>query len=748
MYSIDPSGMPDGLSSEELRTAVDAAFASWQSASAGALAFVYSAWGSPPPCSSDRVIRLTWIKGIFPWQTTAFAVTIPNYDRATGEVIGAVIAFNQDRLFGFPVVWKTDGTQADPFHVFADVQTITTHEIGHTLGLGHSDEVTDLTSGRNSSVTSPPSVMRATLPYLARSLRPDDVDGLNYLYGPSNPITTFGSVAVNAKFNGNVWAGPLTYYVACPFRVIIGQAVPGTTSNTPTGICTLTYGGGGPATSAPPAIKPNAVQVLGPDQTVSFQLDFVSSSQPPLGGFLMSSQGQDRTDGQVLTVTTAADPVVVSFDARTRSLAYNNGSIVSWKWSIDGSIASTASNFQQAFLIGTHSISLQVTDSRNLQSIFANATVIVSGITSVLTGSMQIPRVAHTSTLLNSGQVLVTGGLTSGGVLTNTAELYNPVTGTWRYTLSPMNTPRGFHQAVRLSDGRVLIIGAGVNGVASATAEIFDPNAESFTLTGNLATAHAGSFATALLNDGRVMAIAGRSSSSVCCSIDSVDIYSPVTGRWAAAAPLPTSGPGTVSPGYTNHTATTLTDGTVLVTGGYDGGSCNTAAAALRYSPSTDSWNILSPMLTPRNQHTATLLADGRVLIVAGRAACALTAMTSTELYDVTAPPNGISSAQSPLTASSRGSHTATLLPSGKVLVAGGSEYPQSACCNVANSSLQLYDPSSHTWTEAGPMMSARSFHTATLLLNGKYLLTGGFSVDGQGISNYLSSAELWTNIQ
>src|SRR5271157_4668155 len=65
--------------------------------------------------------------------------------------------------------------------------------------------------------------------------------------------------------------------------------------------------------------------------------------------------------------------------------------------------------------------------------------------------------------------------------------------------------------------------------------------------------------------------------------------------------------------------------------------------------------------------------------------------------------------------------HTATLLPNGKVLVAGGYD-------NNGNvfASAELYDPTTGTWTETGPLNTARDSHTATLLPNGRVLVAGG----------------------
>src|SRR5207249_11438090 len=76
--------------------------------------------------------------------------------------------------------------------------------------------------------------------------------------------------------------------------------------------------------------------------------------------------------------------------------------------------------------------------------------------------------------------------------------------------------------------------------------------------------------------------------------------------------------------------------------------------------------------------------------------------------------------------------HTATLLPNGKVLVAGGKTG------GVTLSSTELFDPATGTWTKTGPLNFARYFHSATLLLNGQVLVAGGYG------GNVLSSAELY----
>src|SRR5438874_1565392 len=118
---------------------------------------------------------------------------------------------------------------------------------------------------------------------------------------------------------------------------------------------------------------------------------------------------------------------------------------------------------------------------------------------------------------------------------------------------------------------------------------------------------------------------------------------------------------------------------------------------------------ITSSLATARNGHTATLLPNGKVLIAGGRNGNS--GLASAELYD---PASGTWSATGSL-ATARAFHTATLLPNGKVLVAGG-----------GNNSAELYDPASGTWSATGSLATARAIHTATLLPNGKALIAAG----------------------
>src|SRR4029434_3988894 len=137
-------------------------------------------------------------------------------------------------------------------------------------------------------------------------------------------------------------------------------------------------------------------------------------------------------------------------------------------------------------------------------------------------------------------------------------------------------------------------------------------------------------------------------------------------------------------------------------------------------------WEETGSLANARYGHTATLLPNGKVL-VAGGYNLDSGYLVSAELYD---PVSGTWSATGSLMIERVG-HTATLLPNGKVLVAGGAFDRHLAS--------ELYDPASGTWSATGSLMIERDSHTATLLPNGRVLVAGGY-----GFSDVVAPAELY----
>jgi N-acetylneuraminic acid mutarotase len=176
------------------------------------------------------------------------------------------------------------------------------------------------------------------------------------------------------------------------------------------------------------------------------------------------------------------------------------------------------------------------------------------------------------------------------------------------------------------------------------------------------------------------------------------------------------------------HTATLLPNGKVLVAGGSEGNFANTSAEL--YDFATGHWTATSSMTTNRSYHTAALLGNGTVLVTGGQASSAWYSgpLDAAELYDPAAGTWTITGHM----ANSRYAHTATVLADGRVLVTGG--------VTVAGetASCEIYDPVTGSWSQTGSLGAARYQHTATLLLNGKVLVVGG------SIGIPLASAEIY----
>jgi hypothetical protein len=161
------------------------------------------------------------------------------------------------------------------------------------------------------------------------------------------------------------------------------------------------------------------------------------------------------------------------------------------------------------------------------------------------------------------------------------------------------------------------------------------------------------------------------------------------------------------------HTATLLADGRVLVAGGDDNGSLDSAQI---YNPSTGKWRTVESTTTARAQHTAALLSDGRVLVAGGSPGEEGDPLDSAELFD---PTTEKWTAMDSLTIR-RSGHTATLLSDGRVLVAGG----HSGSDILAAS--EIYDPSTGRWGIGLRMTETSLGHTATLLADGRKVLVAG----------------------
>jgi len=184
----------------------------------------------------------------------------------------------------------------------------------------------------------------------------------------------------------------------------------------------------------------------------------------------------------------------------------------------------------------------------------------------------------------------------------------------------------------------------------------------------------------------------------------------------------------------TEHTATLLQNGKVLVVGGGVGAGDDHSAEL--YDPVTRTWSLTPRLTYNRQGHTATLLPDGRVLVAGG--IFIPIENPSAELYD---PVSGTwSNTGSPL---GRAGHSATLLPNGKVLIAGGFERGSEDSSPLT--SAELYDPVTGKWSFTGSLNVGRSGSTMTLLQDGRVLIAGGrYAIDDHQTWLVASSAEIY----
>lgn len=310
------------------------------------------------------------------------------------------------------------------------------------------------------------------------------------------------------------------------------------------------------------------------------------------------------------------------------------------------------------------------------------------------TGSMAETRYSHTSTLLPSGQVLVVGGV-NGPSFTSSAELYDPATGTWSFT-PPLPGPRSSHSATVLTSGRVLVAGGNSPGpVAIASALLYDPVSGSWSTTGTAPRARS-SHTAVRLPSGKVLAAGGYDNGTLATA----DLYDPISGTWAPALSM--------SVPHYGHTAVVLSSGNVLVAGGFA-----TTVAEL-FDPVSETWTATGSVTETRFLPTGTLLPTGQVILVGGASS------GTAELYD---PVSATWTATASTSVARSGCHTAVLLPSGRLLVAGGND-----ASSVPLASTEVYDPATATWSPGSTMTSPRTCHTATLLSSGQVLLAGSSS--------------------
>lgn len=296
----------------------------------------------------------------------------------------------------------------------------------------------------------------------------------------------------------------------------------------------------------------------------------------------------------------------------------------------------------------------------------------------------------------------------------------NPV---WAITGS-MSTARGKPGVGVLQNGKVLATGGTGSNGPIASSELYDPMAGRWAPTGNLNAARLGFDNIVVLNSGTAL-IAGGTDVTGYNDFDSSELYDPASGNWSYTGNLNTA--------RRSPTVTLLADGRVLVAGGRHGppDCCGFLNSAEIYDPTTGNWTYTGSLHVAREGHRAVRLQDGRVLIAGGEGPWLVFGNT-TEIYD---PASGNWSTTGSMSVGwAFATASLTVLNDGKVLRAGGF-----GGNNTYYASAELYDPATGQWTPTGSMSVARSGHTATVLPDGKVLVSGGNNATGE-----LASSELY----
>ena len=280
------------------------------------------------------------------------------------------------------------------------------------------------------------------------------------------------------------------------------------------------------------------------------------------------------------------------------------------------------------------------------------------------------------------------------------------------------------HVAAALPDGRAIVMGGNTSESPlipdSTLTQIFDPASEEFARGPDLLfSADAGRFTSvaALLSGGFLLAGSGLNAPVGALRSVVTQLFDPAAPGLTPVGDVPTRG-------IFNRTATSLSDGGALLTGGLVGATNPVTASADRYDSADQKWHAIGQMLDVRVGHTATPLRDGRVLIAGGLTCCQVPNpsaefyASTAEIYDPatdTFTPTGSMS-------SARGNHAAALLPDGRVLISGGDGNDPAA----PPLGTEIFDPASGLFSSAGDLQAARDSHSAVTLTDGRVLVIGG----------------------
>ena len=380
----------------------------------------------------------------------------------------------------------------------------------------------------------------------------------------------------------------------------------------------------------------------------------------------------------------------------------------------------------------------------NCESTSLSTIRVVASPTKLSTGGlMNVARSDFTTTALQNGMILVTGGINASGGVEKSVELYDPVNNNWIRT-GDMKTARRGHSATLLRDGRVLVTG-GYDGTVATTAlnkaETYDPSTGVWTNTsGTLSQARRWHTST-LLNNDKVLIVGGAVSSG---SGTVVELFDPVSGTFSNTGSLHVPRQG--------HSATLLPDGRVLVAGrnnsdasimnGVDSSRTTEIFDTTATTTGTiNTWGWGPNLTNGRYQNAATLIGNTNLLMLSGGYGASIN--NTAELLDVSG--TTVTQVATTTMGTARALHTSTFIPStGQVLITGGYNTSTGTLTSTESFVLNTASPASSTWTNTGnkELVLARAMHSGTLLSNGFVLVVGTYYTTSGTTSN---TCEIWS---
>ena len=336
------------------------------------------------------------------------------------------------------------------------------------------------------------------------------------------------------------------------------------------------------------------------------------------------------------------------------------------------------------------------------------------------------PRYAHQGVLLEDGRVVVLGGytdITEDKFIDNwpiySLEFYDSEKDSWS-TVEPEAHLGFLFLAVHLSSSRLLFVGFDAKEIGeqiklSGVVNVLDLTEETWTQIsspGFLTQLPA----MLLLEDGRVMVSivsdSGDSTSPSHLDTNEFTILDPDSGKWERTSP---------NEFFNSQRLFLLDDGRVMSLGSVD-----PYAHAEVYDPAADTWTVLSSLDPFDHREYAIQLSDGRLLAIGQRS------LVYDPAADVWTPVANMAQA--------RIRATLTLLSDGRVLVAGGED--PDGIQQGQFSSTEIFDPATNSWSPGPGLSEPRSGHSATLLPDGRVMFAGGVKVEEDRYLLY-SSVEL-----